>query len=297
MELGARSKVGSEVLRPKRLAPGARSHPGSPRARLRADARVAQRNAVQDDDAQQQQEEATFVPILAKRGGPDCAGSSRFKGVTWAKISNKWKAQCEGKSLGYHITEEAAARAYSKYLKDGIDPVKHRPATNTSQFAGVCWDKAKLKWRAECKGTKLGCHATEEDAVRAYREYLEDGIDPVEHRGAGNSQFTGVSWSTSKNKWKAQCMREYLGIHATETAAAQAYNLEAARVGLTLNIIPPAGAADADGAGAGGRAGAGTRTKRAGAGTACKRAGGSAGPKRAAPKTSAAPAPSKKMKS
>jgi hypothetical protein len=228
-----------------------------------------------------------MVPELAMRGGGDRAGSSQFKGVSWNTSRSKWRAQCKGRHLGFHTTENAAARAYIKYLEDGIVPAKHREAS-TSQFTGVSWDKSMLKWRAECKGTRLGYHATEEDAARAVSKYLEDGIDPVKHREVNTSQFKGVSWDTSKNKWKAQCKRAYLGIHATETAAAQAYNLEAARVGLTLNIIPPAGAAGASGAGAG---------VRAEAGTACKRAGGSAGPKRAAPKTSAAPAPSKKMKS
>jgi hypothetical protein len=60
-----------------------------------------------------------------------------------------------------------------------------------------------------------------------------------------SSQFTGVCLDGGTDKWKARCKGVYLGYHATEVEAAQAYNVEAARLGLTLNIIPPAGAAGA----------------------------------------------------
>ena len=63
-----------------------------------------------------------------------------------------------------------------------------------------------------------------------------------------------------------------MGYHTTEEAAAQANNVEAGRLGLALNVIPPVGAA---GAGAG--PGAGARAI----------AGASAGRKRAAPATAA----------
>ena len=120
-------------------------------------------------------------------------------------------------------------------------------------------------------GTHLGHHATEEAAARAYSKYLEDGIDPVKPREATTtSQFTGVHWDTSKNKWKAQCKGTYLGRHATEAAAAQAYNVEAERLGIALNVLPPTTEAACSGAGPGAAARA-----RAGA-------GGGVGPKRAA---------------
>jgi len=176
--------------------------------------------------------------------------------------------------LGLHPTEEAAARAYSKYLKDGIDPEPR--GWCSSQFKGVSWDKQKNKWRALCNATHLGYHTTEEAAARAYSKYLKDGTDPIKHR---TSQFTGVFWNKNAHKWQAGCKQKYLGLHTTEGAAAQAYNVEAERIGVALNVIPPAGAA---------RVGAGR-----GAGPS---AGGGAGPKRAASKTPAAPAPSKKTK-
>jgi hypothetical protein len=204
-ESGTSIKGGSETDRPQRLAPGAHSEPGPPR---RAPGRYAD-NAVQDNDVG---EEEGDVSELVIRGG---AGSSQFMGVSWHKSNNKWQAKCKGKALGLHTTEEAAARAYSKYLEDGSVPVKPREATNTSQF-------------------------------------------------------TGVHWDTSKNKWKAQCKGTYLGRHATEAAAAQAYNVEAERLGIALNVLPPTTEAACSGAGPGAAARA-----RAGA-------GGGVGPKRAA---------------
>ena len=44
-------------------------------------------------------------------------GTSQLKGVCWDKHRGKWKATCQLKFLGYHATEEAAARAVAKYAK------------------------------------------------------------------------------------------------------------------------------------------------------------------------------------
>jgi hypothetical protein len=145
--------------------------------------------------------------MMREGGGPGHAGSSRFAGVIWHKHRGKWLARCQEKQRGYHTTEEAAARAYSKYLKDGIVPVKRREA-NTSQFTGVSWDKNRFKWRVQCQGM-------------------------------------------------------YLSMHTTEAAAARAYDVEAKRRGITLNVIPPIiGGADA-GTGPGPGAGGGAGHKRA----------------------------------
>jgi hypothetical protein len=113
----------------------------------------------------------------------------------------------------------------------------------------------------------------------------------VQHREAKTSQFTGVCWHKHVSKWWAKCKGTNLGYHTKEEAAANAYNVEAERLGLPLNVIPPARATSA-----GGGAGADPGPKRVGAGASLKRAGAGAGPKRAVPKTSAKPAPSKKMK-
>jgi hypothetical protein len=336
---GAGMKGGSEEARPQKLPPGGRTEPRFPRARVRALGRLADNDGVQYDDAQKrEEEEAGMVPEIAMRGGGDRAGSSQFVGVSWNTSRNKWRAQCKGRHLGFHTTEEAAAQAYIKYLEDGIVPAKRRESS-TSQFKGVSWDKSMLKWRAECRGARLGCHATEEEAARALNKFIKDGIDPVDHREAHTSQFTGVSWNKSNKKWKAKCKGTrlgyhateeaaaraynkylkdgidpikhrdatntsqfmgvhrvkstskwradckgiYLGLHAAEKAAAQAYNVEAKRLGIALNVIPPTRAAGAGGnLVAGGGAGPGA--------VAC----GGGGPKRATPKTPASLAPRKK---
>ena len=135
-------------------------------------------------------------------------------------------------------------RAYDNYVKDGIDPVQRREGT-TSQCKGVSWDKSRLKWAAQCKGKHLGHHATEEAAAQAYDDYVKDGVDPVQRREGTSSQFKGVSWHKRRGKWLAVCKGKSLGCHATEEAAAQAYNAEAERIGLVdLKFIPPGGDAD-----------------------------------------------------
>jgi len=299
---GASLKGRSVAARPRRSPPGARSQPLSPRARRLAPGRFAD-NAVQNSGALQPErerevveEEAGFAPALIKRGANAPSGSSRFKGVSWDKARSKWKAQCKGKRLGLHTTEEAAAGAYSKYLEDGV--VSPVPALS-SQFTGVSWNKRRNTWQAKCKGTLLGHHATEEEAVRAYNKYLEDGIDPVKHREPSTSQFTGVFWDKSKNKWQANCKGKYLGRHITEEAAARAYNIEAERVGRPLNnVIPPVravGAGPGVGPGTGSGAGSDASPKRAVFQTPATPAT-SKKVKRAAPTTPAAPGPSKMTK-
>jgi len=225
---GTSGEGGSTRSVPKRACSrvGARSEPGSPRARLRTPGRVAD-NAVQDNDVQhpeeqEEDEEAGSAPILQKRGSGGRAVTSQFAGVSWAMTKNKWLAQCKGKHLGCHATEKDAARAYNRYLEDGIDPVKSRKAS--SHFVGVSWNIRENKWKAQCKGTYLGLHTTEADAVRAYNDYLEDGIDLVKHRVANTSHIKGVSWNTESNKWEVSCKGTYLGKHATEEDAARAYS-------------------------------------------------------------------------
>jgi len=228
-------------------------------------------------------------------------GSSRFKGATWNESHNKWRADSDGKYLGFHATEVAAAQAVDDYAKHGTVPgSKASGGWGSSQFKGVSWNTSKSKWQARCnKGKSLGYHATEEEAARAVDDYVKHGTVPESTR---SSQFKGVCWNKSKNKWQAQCGKKSLGRHAAEKDAARAYNVEAARLGLALNVIPPAGAAGA-GTGEGTGLGAGTDhtlnppAGAAGAGADTgPGAGADAGRKRAAPKTPAAAQKNKKVK-
>ena len=285
-----------EAVHPQSLPPGAHSEPGSPRAQLRAPGRVAD-NAVQDNDVQHPDEEgeAGCAPVPTKRRGGGHAGTSQCKGVYWDKTKHTWKAKCKKKYLGLHTTEEGAARAYRNYLKNGIvpDPAE-RGRWVTSQFKGVSWDKQHMQWKAQYKGTHLGHHATEVEAVRAYNKYLEDGIDPVKHRNASTSQFTGVNWDKNAGKWRVTCKGTYLGLHTSEKSAARSYNVEAKRVGRRLNVIPPAGAAGV-GASAGPSAGGGASAERTAPKTPAAPSTNET-TKRAAPTTLAASAPSRTTK-
>ena len=150
--------------------------------------------------------------------------SSQFKGVTWNKSAGKWTAQCKGTHLGYHATEEAAARAHDEYVKDGVDPVTRGDPSSTSRFKGVHWDKRRGKWKAECKRKGLGYHVTEEAAAQAYNNYVKDSVDPVPHRdrdatSTSTSQFQGVRFNKRSGKWRASCNGKHLGCHATEAWA------------------------------------------------------------------------------
>jgi hypothetical protein len=164
-------------------------------------------------------------------------GRPLVPGVSWDLRSKKWRARINGKYVGSYATQEAAAAAI--------------------QVKGVSWDNTSGRWKARYEGKYLGVHATEAAAARACNDYVEHGVEPKLSR-ASTSQFKGVSWvgtgdtrtsHTSRSpvgvrpscgQWMAQCKGVNLGFHATEVAAAHAFNIEAQRLGLPLNIIPPA---------------------------------------------------------
>ena len=201
----------------------------------------------EDEEEEEEQEGEGEEEGINVDGEADGRRSSQVAGVAWHRIKKKWAARptVNGKRvhLGYHATVEAAALAVDKYVKDGVDPVKHR-GVRTSQFMGVCWIIRDGTWQARCNGENLGYHATEEAAAQAYNNYVENGVIPLKHR-SGTSQFKGVGWDKYSGKWKARCKGKTVGYHATEEAAARAYNKEAERIGhVDLNVIPPAGDTD-----------------------------------------------------
>jgi hypothetical protein len=101
--------------------------------------------------------------------------SSRFKGVSRDKRSNKWKAQSQGRDqgkkvhIGSYDNEEDAARAYQDYVEHGTLPARKVP---TSAFRGVSWQKSQKAWRAEIRKSgqyaHLGCFQTQQEAALAY---------------------------------------------------------------------------------------------------------------------------------
>jgi len=86
-------------------------------------------------------------------------------------------------------------------------------------------------------------HETEEAPAQATDNYDKDGVAPAAARPT-TSKFRGVSWEKSQGKWRARCKKILLGRHTKEEDAARAYNVEAERVGLPLNVIPPSGNTD-----------------------------------------------------
>lgn len=46
-------------------------------------------------------------------GRPHRDGSSKYRGVSWSKGKSKWRAQIQGKTLGFFAEEDDAAKAYN----------------------------------------------------------------------------------------------------------------------------------------------------------------------------------------
>ena len=196
-----------------------------------------------------------------------------LKGVSWHKHSRRWWAKCGAKSLGYHATEEAAARAYNAWAQhvganlNVVPPAPvHLPPSRPPP------SKIVLPAVHAESGSDTAARppAAEEAAPRACNNYVKDGVGRsgaaagcggaaaagarggggggggggvrgggghVENgtRRCGSSAFAGVSWHKHSGKWWAKCGAKSLGYHATEEGAARAYNLEAER---TLNPKP-----------------------------------------------------------
>jgi hypothetical protein len=58
-----------------------------------------------------------LVDDYIAHGGRGPAHTSQVKGVSWHKNNHKWKADSKGQYLGYHATEEEAAKAIDDYVK------------------------------------------------------------------------------------------------------------------------------------------------------------------------------------
>jgi hypothetical protein len=78
----------------------------------------------------------------------------------------------------------------------------------TSSCKGVSWDTRTSRWQArgwdiaKGKTVHIGCYAIEQDAARAYQEYVEHGTLPT--RAAPTSTFRDVSWHKGKRKWQVK---------------------------------------------------------------------------------------------
>ena len=78
-----------------------------------------------------------------------------------------------------HMEQVSSRDNISRGLRGSMRPGK------SSRFVGVCWNKRRRKWLAQARSngklTYIGLFAIEEDAARAYRDFIK-GIDAKEGR-------------------------------------------------------------------------------------------------------------------
>ena len=235
-------------------------------------------------------------PITRRENMKGAPGSSKYTGVSFHKSANKWEAGIliEGKKyrIGYYENEEEAAidyaRAVFKYKgQEAMNNLRERnssapaidlsdvppqppiPDNNeltkkgTSKYAGVSFNKAMNKWKAQIstdgKQKFIGYYDNEEDAAtdyaRAVFKYkgqtaLEKAREQSKSEPAINidlsdippqlpipkcehhvkertSKYVGVYFHKSKNKWEATIQIEgknrHIGYYENEEEAAVDY--------------------------------------------------------------------------
>lgn len=76
--------------------------------------------------------------------------------------------------LGQHPSPEAAQATREQFLADPAAWLATKPKKLDSGFRGVCYDKARRKWRASYRGRYLGLHSTPEAAAEARETYIAE---------------------------------------------------------------------------------------------------------------------------
>ena len=134
---------------------------------------------------------ATLAALLAAETKKET--SSRFEGVSWNKLEQRWKPSIKvgGKQrhLGTFASEECAARVWDKAARAARGPdapanFADDPAAleallaaepekaKSSRFVGVNWCKTKQRWKAQLridgKRRSLGNFTSEESAARVW---------------------------------------------------------------------------------------------------------------------------------
>lgn len=117
--------------------------------------------------------------------------TSNFYGVSFNNSSKRWNSQCwingKAKHIGSFSSEEDAAIAYNKYIIDNklnfnlnnidIDktPIESKFLVKRGKYFGV--SKKKTRFIAQVRHNKkhiyIGSYPTEEDAAKAYDDYID----------------------------------------------------------------------------------------------------------------------------
>lgn len=179
-------------------------------------------------------------------------GTSKYTGVTWAKVSNKWASRIKinGKSihLGYFNTELEAAKYYQNALKsiENNEEIIISKHIFSSNYKGVSWKDKSKKWTASIKINgaikHLGYFYTESEASEYYQNALkaiENNEEIVVKKPLRTSTYKGVSFIKSRNKWRAQITinskSTHLGRFNTEIEAHNAYQNKLSEINNKLN--------------------------------------------------------------
>lgn len=132
---------------------------------------------------------------LYKKG--NVKSTSKYKGVSWSKRDNKWRAQIQSKGktihLGAYLDEDEAAEAYNNaaLIFHGKNAYQNKIGENNNS-CGVETIIPTKKARSMFRGDKKL-----------------------------SSEYRGVCWSEKSNKFTAYFNRMYLGVFSDEIVAAK----------------------------------------------------------------------------
>ena len=128
--------------------------------------------------------------------------SSTFRGVSWHKLNQKWKANIsingKTKHVGYFDDEETAATKFDEHAAPLGRAVNFPSEGQTqatmgksSKFRGVHWHKSHQKWQAKITMdgilTHLGYFDDDETAARKYDEHAARIGRPINFPPGGDN--------------------------------------------------------------------------------------------------------------
>jgi len=195
--------------------------------------------------------------LVAKHGTGNWAKTAAALGTgrSATSVASKWQRETRGAPPPASSAIEAPAQPQAPVkapgIRDGETPtegviaalealVARRRAAGkpSSAFRGVSWRKEDRRWQAKInrQGHRehLGLFIKEEQAKQAYEAAVARlKLGPTS--ALQTSQFLGVSWNKSSNKWRAEIFHEgkrhRLGTYEKEKDAAKAYADAATRLG------------------------------------------------------------------